>query len=286
MKKSIVFVIASAIVAAQAGSAWQDEFLIRRELKEGSKDSYKVTTKVSQTMVPSDPNQAAMMGGDRKFGISMQMDMSTNTQKLAEDKKSADFEMSFENIVYDFGEMSGMISADTLPRAMKATGKMDDRSRLLEMKMPEMPGTFGGSSMAGPLMIELPEKAIKVGDSWDMPLPTAKALGAGDGKITAKLIGLEDFEKIPVYSIELSSSLPIDADLGEMAAASGAPAMKILAKGKFNMKGTALVERATGKTLKMQVEFDTVSHVKMPDVGIEFDSTGTGTSSLLIVLPK
>ena len=135
-------------------------------------------------------------------------------------------------------------------------------------------------------MIELPEKPIRLNDSWDMPLPTAKALGAKDGKITAKLLALEDYQKIPVYAIELSSSLPIDADLGEMAAASGAPAMKILAKGRFNMKGTALVERATGKTLKMDVTFDTTSHVNMPDVGIEFDSTGAGTSSLQIVLPK
>jgi hypothetical protein len=286
MKHKRALILPAVALTTLCGAFIQDEFLIRRELKDGAVDTYKVTTKVVQVMTPSDPSQAAAMGGERRFEISMTMDLATTLKKIAEDKKSADFEMSFDHIVYDFGDMAGMLPQDTLPKALKASGKMDDRSRFLEMKMPELPSAFGSSSMAGPLMVELPEKAIKVGDSWDMPLPTAKMLGATEGKITAKLIGLENFENIPAYRIELASKLPIDADLGEMAQASGAPPMKILAKGTFTMKGNAFVDRATGKTLRMQVTFDTASHVNMPEVGVEFDTTGNGTSLVQMVLPK
>jgi hypothetical protein len=284
-KRNTVFSLAALSVVAFAFA--QDEFVVRRELKEGAKDAYKVTTKVSQTMTPSDPNQAAMVGGEMKFDMSMSLDMRVSLLKLAEDKKSADVEMAFENIVYDFGAMAGMVPQENLPKSIKATGKMDDRSRLLDFKMPDLPAALAGSrGMMGPMMVELPEKAIKVGDTWDMPLPTAEMLGAKDGKMVAKLVALEEYEKIPALVVDLSASIPIDADLSQMAAASGAPPMKVLAKGKFDMKGRAIVDRATGKTLKMDLNFDTTSHVIMPEVGVEFDSVGVGTSGVQIVIPK
>lgn len=285
MKTRLSIVLLSAAVVAFA--IGQDDYLMRRELKEGARDSYKVSTKVVQTMTPSDPSQAALLGGEMRFAMSMSMDMASSIQKIAEDKRSADFELNFNNIVYDMGAMAGMVPQESLPKAMKATGKVDDRSRLLEMKMPDLPAALAGSQgMAGPLMVELPEKPVKVGDSWDMPLPTAETLGAKDAKIAAKLVRLEDYEGLPAYYIELVSSIPIDADLSKVAEASGAPPMKVLAKGKFDMKGSAYVERATGRTLKMQVTFDTTSHVTMPEMGVEFDSVGSGTSLVQIVITK
>ena len=278
--------IVIAFVGLAALALAQDQFLLRRELKEGAKDTYKISTKVSQIVTPSDPNQASMLGGEMKFDMSMTMDMAAIFKKISEDKKSAEMEMSFNNIVYDFGTMSGMVPTDTLPKSMKALGKIDERSRLSEFKFPDLPTQFGSGAMVGPMMVELPERQIKVGDMWEMPLPTAEQLGAKDGKMIAKLLALEDYETIPVYVVDLTASLPIDADLGKMAEASGAPPMKIIAKGTFGMKGKAHVERATGKTLRMELTFDSKSHLTMPEVGVELDSSGIGTSLVQIVLPK
>ena len=277
---------AAALALAATTAATQDEYILRRELREGAKDTYKVTTKVSQVVTPSDPNQAALLGGEMKFDMSMAMDMTTNFKKIADDKKSADMEMSFDNIVYDFGTMASMVPTDTLPKNMKANGKVDERGRLSDFKFPEMPSQLGSGAMMGPMMVELPERAVKVGDTWEMPLANAENLGAKDGKMTAKLIGLEDYETIPAYVIDLTASLPIDADLGKMAEASGAPPMKIIAKGTFGMKGKAHVERSTGRTLRLEITFDSKSHLVMPDVGVELDSTGIGTSLLQIAIPK
>ena len=138
----------------------------------------------------------------------------------------------------------------------------------------------------GPLMVELPEKAVKIGDTWEMPLPTGEMLGAKDAKMTGKLLAMEDFKGIPAFVVEIVSGLPIDADLSEMAQASGGPPMKVLAKGRFDMLGKAWIERATGRTLKMEVTFDTKTHLTMPEVGVELDSNGIGTSLIEMVLPK
>jgi hypothetical protein len=140
--------------------------------------------------------------------------------------------------------------------------------------------------MMGPMMVELPEKAVKIGDTWEMPMPTGEMLGAKDAKMTGKLLATEDYKGIPVFVVELVCGLPIDADLSEMAQASGGPPMKVLAKGRFDMKGKGWVDRATGKTLRMEVTFDTKTHLVMPEVGIELDSTGVGTSVVELVLPK
>lgn len=286
--KKIVFATVSAVALSAIAFAFvQDEFLLRRTLTEGDKDTYKVTTKVVQTMTPTDPKAGAMVGGETRFEMSMGLDMASTITKLAEDKKSAAFDLNFSNIVYDFGSMAGMVPQDSLPKAMKANGKIDVRGRVLEMKMPEMLGVLGGGgNMAGPMMVELPEKAVKIGDTWEMDIPTADMLGAKGAKMTAKLVAIEDYETIPAVVIELTASMPIDADLGEAAQASGAPPMKMLAKGKFEMKGKAYVQKSNGRTLKMDLNFDTTSRVNMPDVGIEFDTTGHGTSSVKIVLGK
>jgi len=284
MKKTILLAMALSVLAP---AFTQDEFLLRRSLAEGDKDSYKVTTKVVQTMTPIDPNAGAMIGGETRFEMSMSLDMASTIGILAEDKKSAAVNLDFSNIVYDFGTMSGMVPQDTLPRAMKANGRIDERGRVLELQMPDLPGSLGRSGgMAGPMMVELPEKAVKIGDTWDVAIPTADVLGAKGAKMTARLISLEEYETIPAMVIELSASMPIDADLGEAVQASGAPPMKMLAKGKFDMKGKAFVQRSNGKTLRMDLDFDTTTRVNMPDVGIEFDTTGHGTSTVKIVSPR
>lgn len=275
------------VLSALALAFTQDEFLLRRALVSGEKDAYKVTTKVVQTMTPTDAGAGALVGGETRFEMSMSLDMASSIDKVAEDKKSATFDLSFSNIVYDFGSMSGMVPQDSLPKSMKANGKIDERGRVLEMKMPDLPATLGaGGGLAGPMMVELPERAVKIGDTWDMAIPTADMLGAKDAKMTAKLIAIEDYETIPALLVGLSASMPIDADLGNAVQASGAPPMKMLAKGKFEMKGRAYVQRSNGKTLSMDISFNTTSRVNMPDVGIEFDTTGHGTSTVKIVPQK
>src|SRR5688500_15494592 len=226
MRKAVLLASLGVAVVAVAGFGVQGEFSIRRELRQGDKEAYKVTTKVSQTMTPSDPNQAAMLGGEMKFDMSMTMDMGLYFQKVSDDKKSADTEMSFTNIVYDFGTMAGMMPTENLPKSMKATGKIDDRSRMSEFKMPDLPAALAGSrGMMGPLMVELPEKAVKIGETWEMPMPTGEMLGAKDAKMTAKLLATEDFNRIPAFVVELVCGLRIDADLSEVAQASGGPPM-------------------------------------------------------------
>jgi hypothetical protein len=213
--------------------------------------------------------------------------MVSTVTKLADDRKSAAFDLDFSNIVYDFGSMAGMVPQDSLPKAMKANGRIDQLGRVLEMKMPDLPAALGKSGgLAGPMMVELPERAIKVGDTWEMAIPTAETLGAKDAKMVAKLVGVEDYESIPALVVDLTASMPIDADLGEAATVSGVPPMQMLAKGRFEMKGKAYVQRSNGRTLKMDLSFDTISRIKMPDVGIEFDTTGHGTSTVKIVLSK
>jgi hypothetical protein len=284
MKGSILSVMALSVLAT---AFMQDEMLVRRSLMEGDKDTYQVTTKVVQTMTPTDPKAGAMVGGETRFEMSMSLELKSSIGKLSEDKKSAAFDLDFSNIVYDFGSMSGMVPQDSLPKAMKANGRIDERGRVLEMRMPDLPSALGGSGgMAGPMMVELPEKAIKIGDSWQVAIPTADALGAKGSTMTAKLIGIEEYESIPSLLVELTASMPIDADLGESVQASGAPPMKMLAKGKFDMKGRAFVQRSNGKTLRMDLNFDTTTRVNLPDIGIEFDTTGHGNSTIRIVKPK
>ena len=290
MKFSKYAAVFATLATALLAMASQDEVLLRRELKEGAADLYAMSMKSSQLLTMD----AGMGMPDMPIDMAMQLNMKIGYKSIDKEKNVADLDVLMTDIKFDFGEMGAMMggAADQLPKEMQVTGKLDARNRITNVKFPSagqasmMLGGGSGQTL-GPMFVEFPEKAVKFGDAWDVLLEGNSLTKNEPVKMKATLVGLKDLNGKSAYEISVKGTMALDGDVSDMLKDNPqAPQMKVLMKGTIDMDGTALVEKITGRTLKMDLNMKSKQNIEIPDYGMMMHANGTTAIKIELVPPK
>lgn len=285
-------IFAFALLGFQQG----DGVLLRRALTENAEDKYTMEMKTSAKI-----DLSAMGMGEMPMTITMGMNLSMKTGKQDQETKKFALDATMSDLKLDMGEMGAMMAGanpmDNMPKEMVVKGTIDERNKIVLSKtgIPgmEMAGMMmgGGADPLSMLAIEFPEKAMRVGDTWEMTIPKNPMMGNKEIKSIAKLIGEKKVGEVDCYQIEVTFAAPIDADMAEImksmgsAAGGGADAMagmKILIKGKIESKSEVFVSKKDGKTVKMDTLMRSTQTIELPDMGQSINSSGETTMKMEI----
>jgi len=279
--------------------AAQDQILLRRELTEGATEVYKVDSVLKQNITTP--------MGDQDMVVTTSASCSVKVGKVDKDKGLAAIETVTK---VDSTKLDGSLAAmmgggqdPKLPEPKTEKGSLDNRNRLTMDKPvadPKAPKDSGDSSgMMGMLkgltspgaatllgFLELPEKQIKIGDSWDIALPGGAAstnVGVKDVKITVTYTGEKEIDGQKVYVLATKGSFKLDFDSSKMPKKEGEQASPF---GDFKMTGTAevsgegYVDKATGKTISNTVEVKTKTNFTLVQMAMDLPTVGTVTMTL------
>jgi len=270
---------------ASLALAAQDGVLLRRELKENTTEVYKVETMTQQTM-------SLPTGMEQEFKISALSTYTVKTGKIDPAKGTAAVEVINQIDKVDADGMMASMMGKQDNKPIKFSAVMDNRGRLVmdtTKALDPQAMMMAGAQAAGNsgMFVELPEKAVKIGDTWDVVIPKSPMLGKTDQKLVAKLAREDKLNGKDVYVVAVNGTLNIEIDPSQMAPASGAGSnpmagQKMTVKGTVTVSGEGFVEKATGKTLKMESVAKTKSKVEMPDMGLSIDGTGTVTTKVAL----
>jgi len=275
MKKRMVlgFAALAALAMAKGG------VLIRHTFASGSTEVYKVTMNMANKIaIPSMGDQDMSMTGGMTYTMSYgAADEKTGKSDLK--MKITDLQMKIDSAMGDMSQMMG-----EMPKEMLLNGKIDSRNRLSDLKadgQAAMMMMSGTNSATMGLFIEFPEKEVNIGDTWEVVLPKNPMTGNLEAKLTAKLEGEKDVEGKPVWIVSMAGQVPMKVDMAELmknqpdptgGAASG---MEMVITGTIDLKSTALVDKATGKTLSMTTDMKNKQTMDMTSMGMSIDMNGT-----------
>lgn len=275
-------------------TASQDPLLIRRELKAGATEKYVVESVVKQNIeIPS--------MGEQDMIITTAGSIILKTGEVNSEKGTAAVETTtkIEKMSMDgsLASMMGGANEQKLPDPKVEKGTLDSRNRLVLAVDPKaktpggmmgmgMPG-MGSVGAAGLLnLIELPEKAIKIGDEIEVAMPGAAGaatMGAKDFKLKVKFVGEKEVEGGKAWVVSFSGNVKIDIDTAKMPKQPNQPDnpmgdMKI--SGTVLISGEGLVDKLSGRTLSNIMNMKTDMKVFVEAAGMEIPSKGTITMKL------
>lgn len=286
------------LALATAAAAAQDSIVIRRELKAGTTETYKIENEIKQFV--DIPNM-----GEQDMIITQIATVAVKTMKVNSEKGTADIETltkiekaSFEG---SLASMAGGGGDGKLPDPKAEKGTLDARNRVLIAADPKAkPDTGTGPSMGIPGMgsmgaqillnlIELPEKAMKIGDSMQVAMPGAAGMatmGIKDLKMTLKLVGEREVEGQKLWVIAFSGDMKLERDPSKNTTGQQdqGPMGSMKMSGKAQISGEGLVDKATGKTVSnlMTIKNDAKMIVEQAG-GMEIPIKGTITLKLSMV---
>lgn len=279
MNRTLVLAGLALTTVALAG---QDGTLLRRTLKENSTDTYKIEAKVKQTA--NIPNQ-----GEQETNITTAATYVLKTDSVDADKGVAKISLSRTVDSIEADGPAGEALKSNMPKPTTTKGTLDVRGNL-EMEKGKM--TTAQAMMAAqdaggnPCIMVLPEKAVKVGDTWTIKVPKGDMTYPEDQTITAKLVGDKKYKDKDVWVISTTGTVKIDVDTAKFPDdpdATGPMAnMKMHFTGPSEMTGETLVEKATGKTLYAEVKTKATQKIEIAQFGISIDATSTGTVTVTL----
>ncbi len=272
----------------------QDGITIRRELKEGVTDKYKIESEVKQYIeIPS--------MGEQDLVISQVATVVLKTISVNAEKGIADIEATTK---VEKSETTGSISsmmgetATKLPDAKTEKGTLDSRNRLviasdakatpsnggaMAMGLPGM-GAAGAQSLLS--LVELPEKPMKVGETTEVAIPNSGGMasaGIKDLKMTMKFVGekVVDGQTLLVFSV--SGVMKMDVDPSKTPGAPQSPMGAMKMSGTANISGEGLVDKATGKTISNTMTVKNNLTVLAEQIGMELPVKGTVVTKISLV---
>lgn len=263
------FVVAASVVST---AALQDASRLRLSLAEGRKDVFTIKSEMKQTL-----DMAGM--GQQEMTITSGMKMAVETGKKGEDGKA-----SIEMAVSDFEmKLEGMPGAPDMPNPGNYVikGKIDELGRITDTKIEgaeaSMAQMMNASSQQTPYFVVFPDKDVKVGDSWKIPIPKNDLAMTADSELTAKLLGEKTVKDVVVFEIQLMGDVLVDGDPSK--ANPDVPfAMKT--KGKVSMDGLYWVEKSSGRTIGYQTKMRSDMTMELTDMGMTISTKGSGTMTM------
>lgn len=158
--------------------------LLRRELKVGE-EVFDVTTDSKASY--------ELPVGKQETKFNLAMEFHVNTTKVENAKGQVDFTVKNMNFSSD-----GVAVDPGAPKDIKFTAKMDDRNRVSDLANGSQQSNpvsivTGSVSPAAYFFSDLPEKEVKVGDTWDVDVPAGpEGQGAQASTLKATLKEVTD----------------------------------------------------------------------------------------------
>lgn len=282
---------------ATAAIAAQDSITIRRELKAGATETYKIESEVKQLIeVPS--------MGEQDMIANQVSTVTLKTLSVDAEKGIAQIETltKVEKSTTD-GSLAAMMGGSTakLPDPKTEKGTLDNRNRLVIAQAPNagtntqggggmmsmgMPGMAAASAQTLLSLIELPEQPMKVGESVEVPIPnTAAGTAAGirDLKMTLKLVGERVVDGQTLLVLAFSGDMKLDIDSSKSPNAANNPMGNMKMSGTAKLSGEGLIEKATGKTVSNVMNIKNDMKVFVEQVGMEFPVKGSIVTKISLV---
>lgn len=285
------------MAASAIAMAAQDGAVLKRTFKEGSSDVYKQVTKIKMIMT--------MPQGEMNLNTSTDSTYTVKYKKVDPTANTADVDtitkidkMDMTGSLADMAKSNGQPKATT-PKPVTLSGQIlaNNTFKPEKAEKAEKPvkGAKGGGSideimsmgaaMQSSVLIEFPDKAVKVGDTWDIAVPVTPATPAGQ-KLAAKLTGEKTVDGIDVWVVNVSGTIKMKFDMSEAVAndpdAQGSliGGMKMLLEGTVDMTEDVLIEKSTGRTVQLDGTMKTKQNISIADMGISIDGTTAGTVSV------
>ena len=277
MRSLPVFLLALAALAVavpQAGT------LLRRSLAADAVDTYKVEERVKQTV-------KSPLG---ELPVEVQSSKTLVVKTLKVDAASGTAGIETTTTV-DKMTADGPIGDKLGPRPAPVTqkGKIDVRGRTTYEKTAavDLSALLAGASAAGSggNFIELPEKAVEIGATWDIVVPKGPYLNDADQKLVAKLVGEKVVEGVPVWVVTVTGTIRSAVDSSKMPGSKEAPATAMRAVSEVDLTGEGWVEKSTGRTFSMVSKGVLRAKIELVETGIVMEATGTIDSTLKLQKP-
>jgi len=278
MKRFSRTLVLAGLSLATVAMAAQDGIVLRRTLKENDTETYKIDSKASQTI--NLPNGM----GEQEMNIATTSTYKLSTGKLDAAKGTLAITALSTIDKIDADGPMGDALASQKPKPVTTTGTLDARGHMVmddsKTTMGQLQMGSGSQSSAGGIFVEFPEKAIKVGDTWEVVVPKSPTTSPEDQKLTAKLVGEKKVGDKDVWIISTSGTFKLDIDSSKLAkdkedASNPMAGQDMHIKGTIDMTGEILVEKSTGKTLRAEAKMKAKNNVEV--MGMNIDSTGTTT---------
>jgi hypothetical protein len=274
MKMTKTLILAGMAVATLAVAA-QDGSLLRRTFVPGATDVYRIESSMRQSFTL--PGM-----GEQDLTVDNVQLYSVKVNKV--DGDTAEIETVTKTEKLEFGGgMASMIPTPPTPGPVTLPGRLDNRNRATFTKIPSSPEmAMFSAALSGTysIMVELPEKAVRVGDTWQIVVPKGPFTGREDQFLTARLTGERVVDGVSAWVVQITGRLNSTIDMNELAKDNpdaNPMGMSMVIKSVMDVKGEGLVEKATARTLQMDTSIGTKQNVNITDMGMSIDSSGTTT---------
>jgi len=255
------------------------EVLLRRELKENTKESYQFDLSGSQTIsMPS----AGVADMPMKFTSGMKYRFELGS--VDKEKKEADVRMIISDLKFDIEGMSAPPMGD-MPKEVEMKGKLDERNRVKGIEFKNLPPEYqmmsGVSSQVGFWMVEFPEKPVKEGESWEIKYPNPLARNK-ELTLKATFKGEKEYKEKPVHWITFEGEILMQGDLTEMFKDNPQAAMvgKLLIDAKYQLTGETFVEKSSGRVLYAQYTMKGKQKMDMVEMNQTMEMAGDFKASV------
>ncbi len=284
-----LFVLAT-IVAASIALGAKDGITLRKTLQKGV-ESYHIQSTMKQTItLPGGNEQEMGFTSTTAYSYSIgDVDATAGTAPVELTTKVEKFDME--------GPMADMMAGekDKTLITTKVSGKLDSRNRFTKdpNKKVDPRAILTGSattSIIGPL-VEFPEKAVNVGDAWDVLIPKGPTTTNEDQKLVGKLVAEKEVDGKQVYVVTVGGTLKMNINVGELMKANPVPeleamgAVDMIVTGTLQISGEANVDKATGKTISMTIKIKSNQETSVAALGDAKIPT-VGTSTITVTLDK
>lgn len=255
-----------ALLAPQASTPT----LLRRTLAADATDTYKIEDKVEETV-----RSGAM--GEIPIHLNSKRTLTLHTSDVDAAAGIAHFQAttSVDEVKAD-GPAAALMNEK--PKPTTQTGKLDVRGRMAYDPtapgdlLSSILGSTPGAVSAG-IFVELPERAVKPGDTWDIVIPKNPLVNDQDQHLTATLVGDKDLDGTPVWIVSIKGTLRSLTDSTKVPNAKPGTGVKV--KGQVDLVGEGLVEKSTGRTVQMTSKGNSKATVELVETGITLDTDGT-----------
>lgn len=249
------------------------EVLLRRELKENTKESYQFDLSGSQMIsMPS----AGVTDMPMKFTSGMRFRFELGS--VDREKKEADVRMVISDLKFDVEGMPPPPMGD-VPKEIEIKGKLDERNRIKGIDFKSLPAEYqmmsGVSSNIGFWMVEFPEKPVKEGDSWEIKYPYPLAPNK-EITLRATFKGSKDYKDKSVHWITIEGEIIMQGDIAEMLKDNPQAAMvgKMLVDAKYQLTGETLIEKTSGKVLHAEYNMKGKQKMDVVDMNQTMEMSG------------
>ncbi len=283
LTRTLAFCLLATV--AVAGTR-QETYTLRRTYTEGAKDIYKIASSTDSVV-----DASAFGGGNQNMKTTSSMTLAFNYVKVDKEKANADVTIDVSDVEFDMdSEMGKPPGMGDAPKTFKVTGKMNAFGAFSDIKIegldPQIMQFMSSAVSAFSNSVIFPEKAVAIGDTWEIKAPKNKVFGDTESKLTAKLLSLKDADGVKCYEIKVTGPVEMKMDPSEMAKDSGKEptGMRMVITGHFDVDSVVLIEKDSGRLHQVDTQAKSDMKVELADMGASIPIKGT--SSTIVKLSK